>query len=223
MGAVYYGFLLVVAAALLFGLDRWFIKEPRTIRRRVLDVALAIGCFAVVIGAFVLFLVLIGLPRAKRKRLTTESYRDYEACLDKLARYFADLEIGALEPPAGTERLEEFLDAQWGNRAGRTYNKNLSILRDFFKFQGVARKASRRSDAPYRTRQETRSPQDHIHERRPGRVLANSPELRDRIALRAPASTRLRDQEGNAPTGSVPPLRPPATPPNDIHEGRQDS
>jgi hypothetical protein len=28
--------------------------------------------------------------RAKRKRLTKESYRDYEACLDKLARYFAD-------------------------------------------------------------------------------------------------------------------------------------
>ena len=38
------------------------------------------------------------------------------------------------EPPIGTERLEEFLDRQWGERAGRTYNKNLSILRDFFKF-----------------------------------------------------------------------------------------
>ena len=73
--------------------------------------------------------------RAKRKRLTTSSYRDYESCLDKLARYFADLEIGDLEPPVGTQRLEDFLDAQWGESAGRTYNKNLSILRDFFKFQ----------------------------------------------------------------------------------------
>jgi site-specific recombinase XerC len=72
--------------------------------------------------------------RAKRKRLTASSYRDYEGCLDKLARYFLDLEVADLEPPVGTERLEEFLDAQWGAREGRTDNKNLSILRDFFKW-----------------------------------------------------------------------------------------
>jgi hypothetical protein len=51
--------------------------------------------------------------RAKRKRLTAESYRDYESCLDKLARHFADLEPTDLEPPVGTGRLEEFLDFQW--------------------------------------------------------------------------------------------------------------
>jgi site-specific recombinase XerC len=72
--------------------------------------------------------------RSKRQRLTVSSYRDYESGLDKLARYFCDLEISAFEPPVGTERLEEFLDAQWGERAGRTYNKNLSILRDFFRW-----------------------------------------------------------------------------------------
>jgi integrase len=73
--------------------------------------------------------------RAKRKRLTKDSYRDYEACLDKLARFFTDLEIRDFEPPVGTERLDEFLDHQWGNREPRTYNKNHSILSDFFKFQ----------------------------------------------------------------------------------------
>lgn len=73
--------------------------------------------------------------RAKRKRLTTDSYRDYEACLDKLARFFTDLEVADFEPPVGTERLEEFLDHQWGHRAPRTYNKNHSILSDFFRFQ----------------------------------------------------------------------------------------
>jgi hypothetical protein len=73
--------------------------------------------------------------RAKRKRLTDSSYRDYESCLDKLARYFADLELEDLEPPAGTTRLEEFLDAKWGDAQPRTYNKNLSIVRDFLKFQ----------------------------------------------------------------------------------------
>jgi site-specific recombinase XerC len=72
--------------------------------------------------------------RAKRKRLTASSYRDYESCLDKLARHFLDLELEDFEPPIGTERLEEFLEALWGSGAPRTYNKNLSILRDFFKF-----------------------------------------------------------------------------------------
>jgi hypothetical protein len=61
--------------------------------------------------------------RAKRRRLTEASYRDYESCLDKLARYFADLDLHDLEPPVGTERLEEFLDYQWGTRSGRTFNK----------------------------------------------------------------------------------------------------
>lgn len=71
--------------------------------------------------------------RAKRKRLTEQSYRDYEASLDKFARYFPDLDLADFEPPVGTQRLEEFFDAQWGSGAPRTYNKNLSIIGDFFK------------------------------------------------------------------------------------------
>lgn len=70
--------------------------------------------------------------RWKRRRLTPASYRDYESCLDKLARYFCGLELSDLEPPAGTEELERFLDHQWGDREARTLNKNLSILKDFF-------------------------------------------------------------------------------------------
>ena len=122
--------------------------------------------------------------RAKRKRLTTESYRDYEACLDKLARYFADLELHDLEPPVGTERLEEFLEFQWGARAPRTYNKNLSILRDFFLFQ--VRRGKLHGDptlvidrakarAVLRT---TFTPDDR------NAILASNPEVRDKIALR---------------------------------------
>jgi site-specific recombinase XerC len=70
--------------------------------------------------------------RAKRKRLTASSYRDYESGLDKLARHFPDLQLEDFEPPVGGERLEAFLDAQWGEGAPRTYNKNLSIVGDFF-------------------------------------------------------------------------------------------
>lgn len=73
--------------------------------------------------------------RAKRKRLTDQSYDEYETSLDKLARYFPDLELAAFEPPAGTALVEEYLDARWGRLNARTYNKNLSITRDFFKFQ----------------------------------------------------------------------------------------
>jgi len=74
----------------------------------------------------------------KRKRLTNSSFRDYESGLDKLARYFPDLRIEDFEPPAGTERLEEFLDHQWGDGAPRTHNKSLSICKDFFQGKSAA-------------------------------------------------------------------------------------
>lgn len=75
--------------------------------------------------------------RANRMRLSPESYRDYEGCLDKFARFFADLDIGDFEPPVGVERMEEFLDHQWGGAAPRTYNKNHSILSEFFKYERI--------------------------------------------------------------------------------------
>jgi site-specific recombinase XerC len=122
--------------------------------------------------------------RWKRKRLTVESYRDYEACLDKLARYFTDLQLIDLEPPIGTERVEEFLEEQWGHRAGRTYNKNLSILGDFFRWAVLKGKLHgdptlpierARKGAVYRT---TFSPD----QRRA--IIAAQADLRDRVALR---------------------------------------
>jgi integrase len=122
--------------------------------------------------------------RVKRKRLTDSSYRDYESCLDKLARHFYDLELKDFEPPIGTQRLEEFLDKQWGSGAPRTYNKNLSIIKDFFKhhrlrgaLQGDPTLAIERarSRGVYRT---TFTPD----ERRA--IVASQDDLRDRVALR---------------------------------------
>lgn len=122
--------------------------------------------------------------RAKRKRLTAESYRDYESCLDKLARHFADFELSDFEPPAGGERLEEFLEHQWGSRAERTYNKNLSILRYFFLFH--VRRGKLRGDPTLaieraKTRAVLRTTFTPEHRRA---ILAANPDLRDKLALR---------------------------------------
>jgi integrase/recombinase XerC len=130
--------------------------------------------------------------RVKRKRLTKDTYRDYESCLDKLARYFADLEVEAFEPPVGTERIEEFMDHQWGARAPRTYNKNLSIVKDFFKFQilrgrlqgdpTLAIERARKRDV-YRTT-------FNGDQRRA--IIASQEDRRDRIALRLLLDYALR-------------------------------
>jgi site-specific recombinase XerC len=130
--------------------------------------------------------------RMKRKRLTPSSYRDYESGLDKLARFFPDLEIEAFEPPVGTERLEEFLEAQWGEREPRTYNKNLSIIHDFFEWQVrrgrlhgdptlTIERAKRR--AVYRT--------TFTADQRAA-ILAANADLRDRLALRLLLDYALR-------------------------------
>lgn len=121
---------------------------------------------------------------AKRKRLTDSSYRDYESALDKLARYFCDLRIEDFEPPVGTQRVEEFLDAQWGHQQPRTYNKNLSITKDFFQFQ--IKRGRLHGDPTLlveraRSRQVYRTTFNNDQRRA---IIAAADELRDRIALR---------------------------------------
>lgn len=122
--------------------------------------------------------------RSKRRRLTDSSYRDYEGVLDKFVRHFLDLELRDFEPPVGRERVEEFLEHQWGSSAPRTYNKALSILSDFFKWQvtrdhlhgsptiGIERARAR---GVYRTTFTT-------DQRRA--IIAEQESLRDRLALR---------------------------------------
>lgn len=72
--------------------------------------------------------------RQNRGRLLPNTYKTYESCLDKLARNFADLELADFEPPIGTERLEEFVEEEWGETASRTQAKNISILKGFFEW-----------------------------------------------------------------------------------------
>lgn len=130
--------------------------------------------------------------RIKRKRLTTTSYRDYEGCLDKLARYFPDLELEDFEPPVGTQRLEEFLDAQWGAGAPRTYNKNLSIIKDFYKFEILR---GRLHGDPTLAIERARSRQVYRTTFTPDQrraIIAGQDDLRDRIACRLLLQYALR-------------------------------
>jgi integrase len=122
--------------------------------------------------------------RAKRKELTETSYIGYEGCLHKLALQFAYLELADFEIPVGSERIEEWMDQRWGDASPGTYNVNHSILSDFFKWQirhqrmrsnpmGLVGRARKRDVL------RTTFSNDQRHA-----IIASSPGLRDRIALR---------------------------------------
>jgi site-specific recombinase XerC len=122
--------------------------------------------------------------RAKRKRLTDSSFRDYEGCLDKFCRFFLDLELRDFEPPVGTNRLEEFLDAKWGDGAPRTLNKNLSILRDFFKWAVLRGELHGDPTLPIERARARGVHRETFSDDIRRRLLAENHDLRDRVALR---------------------------------------
>jgi integrase len=133
--------------------------------------------------------------RHKSPRLTPPSQRSYEGSLANLARFFADLpDLRAFEPPLGTQIIEDYLDVHWSPRhhAAGTYNTNLAITSDFFKWaQAMALLAGNPTLAIERARgpqaaREIFSPDDRR------RILAANPELRDRIALRLLLDYALR-------------------------------
>jgi site-specific recombinase XerC len=120
--------------------------------------------------------------RQNRGRLLPNTYKTYESCLDKLARYFADLELQNFEPPVGTERLEEFVDEQWGDQSARTRAKNISILKGFFEWavlRGKLHGDPARPIRPPRRRGVERTTFSKDEERA---ILAQN-DRRDRLAL----------------------------------------
>jgi integrase/recombinase XerC len=122
--------------------------------------------------------------RAKRRRLTDSSYRDYEACLDKLCRHFLDLRLADFEPPVGSRHVEDFLDSQWGAAAPRTLNKNLSILRDFFKWAVLHGELHGDPTLPIERARKRDVYRTTFNDDQRRAILADNPDLRDRVALR---------------------------------------
>jgi integrase len=130
--------------------------------------------------------------RQKRKRLTTSSYRNYEGILHKLVIDHADLELADFEPPAGTELVEQFMDRRYADGSPRAYNRNLSIVRDYFKWaqirgklQGDPTLAIERAKPRdvYRT---TFSQDERTA------IIASATDRRDRLALRLLLDYALR-------------------------------
>ena len=125
--------------------------------------------------------------RWKRGRLTENSYRCYEGVLDKLARTFPDLTIEDFEPPVGTQRLEEFMDERWGDGAPKTYNVNLSVLKDFFKFACLKGHLHGDPTLPMERHKVRQHHREVFSEDDRERILADGPSdeklLRDRVAL----------------------------------------
>jgi integrase len=65
---------------------------------------------------------------------TSESVRDYESILARLALFCSDLELADMAPPVGTERLRECWDFHWGDAKPRTRAKVRSVWVAFFDF-----------------------------------------------------------------------------------------
>jgi site-specific recombinase XerD len=126
--------------------------------------------------------------RQNRGRLLPNTYKTYESCLDKLARYFADLELRDFEPPLGTERLEEFVDEHWGEKASRTRAKNISILKGFFEWAVLSGRMYGDPARPIRPPKKRGVHRETFSGAQKAQILAAGPDPdslhRDRCALR---------------------------------------
>ena len=131
--------------------------------------------------------------RVKRKRLTEASFDKYERGLDKFARHFPDLDLPDFEPPVGTERVEEFLDALYGGQAPATYNLQLAIIRDFFKHAQLRGKIS---GDPCLAIECAKARQRHRESYTPDQrraIIGSCESRRDRIATRLMLTYALRN------------------------------
>jgi len=114
---------------------------------------------------------------------TENTLRDYEIPLAYLCQRYPTLQLADFEPPDGRERVREFLHEHWGNRAPRTRAKNLSILRDFFKWCGE-RDLMRGDPTLGILRPKLRDPDRNVYPAsEPPLILDSAKRLRDRCAV----------------------------------------
>src|SRR4051794_34715978 len=115
---------------------------------------------------------------------TSETLRDYEAILAKLAIDHADLELADFEPPIGTTRLREFIDARWGGAAPRTRKKVRSVLMSFFKWAQAEFKVHGNPVVAIRSPRLRDVERELFASEDIARIVEAQAELRDRVALK---------------------------------------
>jgi site-specific recombinase XerD len=125
--------------------------------------------------------------RSNKPRFEKTTYNTYESTLDKLARFFSDLELRDLEPPVGTERLELFIEETWGDSAPRTQAKNISTLKQFFQWAVLQQKLHGDPALPLKPPKKRGVRRETFSESERQLILAHGPEPerlhRDRCAL----------------------------------------
>jgi integrase/recombinase XerD len=114
---------------------------------------------------------------------TAETLRDYEAILAKLALDHADLKLPNFEPPLGTERLRDFIDNRWGDKAGRTRAKVISVLRDFFAYQVREQRLHGNPALPISRPRRRDSTRGTFNGEDVAKLLASCTRQRDRVAV----------------------------------------
>jgi site-specific recombinase XerC len=125
--------------------------------------------------------------RSNKPRLLPSTYATYESCLDKLARFFSDLELKDLEPPVGTERLELFIEQTWGDSEPRTQAKNISVLKGFFQWAVLQQRLHGDPSLPIKPPKKRGVYRETFSEQEQQRIIALGPDperlQRDRCAL----------------------------------------
>jgi site-specific recombinase XerC len=122
--------------------------------------------------------------RYKKLRLTPASQRGYAGTLRELVRFFPSEKLSDFEPPKGTHLLEDFLVEKWGEREGRTLNKNLTVLCDFFKWHVLRENMLRDPTASIEKARVPELRHTTFTPEQRARILAVNPAPRDQIALR---------------------------------------
>src|SRR5947199_4378529 len=72
--------------------------------------------------------------QTRAETLSATSMRGYEGTLRELAAAFPKAARRQFEPPGGTATLRQLLSDRWGGLAPATYNKNLSVIQNFFRW-----------------------------------------------------------------------------------------
>lgn len=122
--------------------------------------------------------------RSKRGSLAESSYVEYKRVIDFMLVDLGDgLLVSELNPPVGTDVVENFLYDRW-DHAPHSFNRNLSIVRQLVKFLVGRGHLDRDPILLTERKHADKHPRSTFDEKTVRKILASADNARDRIALR---------------------------------------